>query len=409
MAKLINFSDTLKRIAKNQYKQHSFIQEWQTVIILLIILKAAAMAFSIFAGYEYLTNFFFELLNSSYLSITFAIITLLLIEFLTMYFLSKFFKFALRLKFKPALLPLLGATIFFFLSFHLSTNGLAIRQSEQVDNTQLLTSDYHTKKLHINSLYSEKIGVVNRLITTVKQNPQGWKGGKRTILLKDQLRQIDKYYLDIKTLQKEQKQEIKLLTDEYKNNIYLNNLQTTATADKYFNIVAFIVFIILLINGLLMYFHGRVWNEAEKEQAAKEIITDFSADIELKATDLIQTRMKDVFSMFFSALQNQFDDNSPQIAHNQKKPVFIGFKGRTIKNAPIPPKVNEKDSHGRNTGVKHEGTSKQFEHGSAICPNCSKTFQKNSYNHKFCVELCRIEFWEKKNKKDYSRYKKLHK
>jgi len=405
MTKLHFFSDKLRQIARNQYKLHGFLKEWQLVIYLLIVLKLAAMAFSIFAGYEYLRNFFFELLNSSFLSLLFTWFGLILLEFLTMFWLSKFWKFALRLKLKAALLPFVGAIIFFSVSFILSTNGLAIRQSSKADNTEILTKQESVKTLNINMLYDSRREEIKDQIATIKNNPQGWSKGKRTILLSSQLNQIDKYYSDLQELEKEHKKDLVNLESEFQDKLNLNQVSLTSEAEKYYKIVSGIMVIILLINGLLMFFYGRVWMEAEKEQATTEAISTLSTDIESRATDLIQTRISDVFAMFFSALQVQFEDNKPQLGTQQNKPISIGFQNRKVDTGENTP-VNQNKPYARNTAVNNARTP--VEHGSGTCPNCGKSFKKHSYNHTYCSEVCRIEMHEKRTGKDLSRFKKLH-
>lgn len=383
MAKILNFSDKLRSIARANYKTHSFLKEWQVVILLLIILKFGAMLFSIFAGYSYLQNFFFELLNDKVSSIVFTVLALVLVEGLVMYFLSKLFKFALRLRFKTAILPAFGAVIFFSISFILSTNGLALRQSNRVDNTEVLTNQYNDKVLNTNVLFNSQLDEVRDRIRTIKQNPQGWKNSKRIILLDHQLKQIDLYYSDIKRLNGEHKVELNNLKSEYDKQIQLNASSMTNEADKYYLIVSVIMAIIFVINGLLMYLYGRIWAENEKEQATNEVINTLSNDIETKATGLITDRITDVFNMFFSALAVQFEDNQPRLT-TAKKAVSIGFQNQGIKpEGETPPSTTQDVT----TNVVNENRK---------CKHCGKEFIYKTWNQIFCSSECRVQNWEQR-------------
>lgn len=56
--------------------------------------------------------------------------------------------------------------------------------------------------------------------------------------------------------------------------------------------------------------------------------------------------------------------------------------------------------------ISANSTESESYYGLAVCPNCGANFKKNTHNHKWCKELCRLEYYEKKTGKDLSRFKK---
>jgi len=325
MTKLNNI---VQKLAKNSYKLHSFIIEWQAFILITIVLKIAAMVFSIFAGYFYFNQLFISILNSVLWAKVFAFITLIIIEVLTAISLSKFFKFALRLSFS-ALFPLVLSFVFFGLSFYSSTNGLALRQSKKVDNTAK-TEQHKIKVENIKSVKKIQISDIKEQINTIKQNPSGWTKGVRSTLTAHQLKQIDYYYAELKKIGEEKQtmlnnQKASLLSDLNKNSIHITN-----ESEKYYKIVAFIMVIIFLVNGLLMFFYSRVLNEKEKDLLTVEVIESFSNDIQGKATNLIENEIQKTFGLYFSAIQNSFDGKAQTVADDLKlsgnTDITLGFK-----------------------------------------------------------------------------------
>ena len=379
MAKLTNFKELLKKISKNSYKKHTFIKEWQVFVLITIILKVAAMVFSVFAGYFYFNQLFISILNNNLLASIFSVVILIIVEILTAISLSKFFKFALRLELKTALPILLLSLFFFSISFISSTNGLALRQSKKVDNTEILAKQYNDKALNINLLYDNQKDLIKEQISTIKANPQGWTKGKRTILLDFQLKQIDKYYIDLQINENNRKDEVNKLTLDYKNNISLNNLNRNLESEKYFKIVAFLMILIFLINGLLMFFYSKIFNEQEQELAVIEVIQTFGDDINSKATNLIENQISDTFNMYFAAIQNNFET---QIEQAETKSI-IGFTSSNQKD-----KMNVVNTNVVNTA---KGKTQN-----RTCKHCGNEFIYRTWNQVYCSSECRIKAWEHK-------------
>jgi len=330
---------TLENFAKRQYNQQSFLVEWRAFILITIIVKIATMTFSVFAGYFYFLDLFTSLLNDKALSITFSVVNLMLIEVLTAIALSKFFKFALRGKLRTAIFALFLAVGLFSVSFISSTNGLAMRQSEKVDVRKEIADNYTelSKDLELN--FKTDRDYIQGRINTIIINPQAWQGNRRSHLTADQLKTIDDYYADIKSLTDGYKKAKAEIRGDHLAKLKNNNVEVASEADRYYNIVAVVMFVILSVNGLLMYFFSKIYEEKTNQF---ELLT---SEIELKAVTLLDRKFAQVIHNYFNAFE-------------EKKPPLV-----------------LKDPQG--------------------CKHCGQPFEKRGPHHVFCSDECRESFWKR--------------
>lgn len=384
---MTKLNNVIQLLAKRAFKKHKFIKEWGVFILITLILKVAAMAFSVFAGFFYFNNLFLSILNNALLANVFAVVILIIIEVLTAISLTKFFKFGIRFEIKKALPILLIAALFFSISFISSTNGLALRQSKKVDNTELITKQHNLHVLNINSVKSLQKAEIKEQISVIKSNPQGWTNGRRSTLLTAQLNQIDNYFLELKALEKNRKHELNITNLKFKKDIAANNKGRANEAEKYYKIVVSIMTIIFLINGLLVFFYSNVFYDTEKDLLAVEVVDNFSSDITDKATTLIESQINDTFAMYFSAIQNSFDsqnaENLPSVS-----PSKIGFKP---------------DDKQDGKAVTHVQRGQTVTNGTDVekrrCLHCGNEFDFKHWAKKYCSTKCRKADWEKKNNK----------
>ncbi len=278
--KNLNYKTIIAKLSENAYKKHEFSKEWKTAIITIIFFKIATHAVSIYAGYNYIYLTIAGLLNSHLLTTITSVIFLFLVEILTMVFLAKFFKFLLRGLYKTALFPFIASVILFSLSFYISTNGLAMKQSSNADNSNIITEQYETTKQQINDNYKAKTDDLKLFINTIKSSPEGWSNGKRTILLKSQIHKIDSLYNNISILQTEQKQELSNIETDHNNNLQTNKTEVTSEATKFFRIVTIVMVLQFLFNGSLMFFYSKIYQDNNKETYMKEAVNQVVESID---------------------------------------------------------------------------------------------------------------------------------
>jgi len=370
--------DLLSKLAKHSYMKHSFLKEWRVFILIVLVVKLAAMLFSIFAGYFYFNNLFISLLNSPFWAKVFAGINLLLIEVLTAIAISKFFKFVIRGTFRTAIPVLFIVIALFSISFISSTNGLALRQSTKVDNIESIENQYNYKAEVVKAEYHDHINIIKARIKDEQSNPQGWTGGKRTSLLKDQLLRIDSYYADLKSRSNELKTQLSSLENEYQMEKQANNGKMQNESDKFYDIVAIVMILIFLVNGLLMFFYSRIFDEREAQLSKIEIITEIGEEMQAKTDSLIENAINTRFSLYFEAFDTQA--KRPIITEPNIKEITpqIGFISTGAKD------IRQNDNR------RSPSSDRQ-------CKHCETSFDFKHWNKQFCSDECRIAFWEAKN------------
>lgn len=305
MKNFLNYENAVHNLASREYKLHKVSKEWKIIILSLVLAKVGTNLISMYAGYSLVYHYIYQLLNHAAATVAASVVVLLIIELLTVNYLKKSVKFILRGDLKTAIFPTVLATGLFILSFHLSTNGLALKRSEKADNTEAITNNFTTQKEQTELRYNAQIEAINKRITTIEANPQGWANGKRTILLAPQLKQIDEYYKQISALQNELKKELQTIMDKQKHEINQNTATMQSEAEKYYKAVAFIMFFQLFSNTMLMYFWSRIYTEQQKEQLTAETVQAIAADIDNNIFSLLVEKLNSTFLSIDTALKFQ--------------------------------------------------------------------------------------------------------
>lgn len=273
----------LDKIALQQYLKHPAKQEWGVFIGFIFIVKIITWGISVYAGFYYLKNFIQTTMVESEIGAKlFAVIFLVAWEVLTTISLAKFFKFFFRglKELKAAIGVFVVVLIFFGISFYTSTNGLSMRQSDKVDNTNDILLKEEIQINNTQKEYQGLIADINNQINTIKANPEGWSGGRRIVLLAHQNRQIDSLFQRKAAIQKEFKNDLTQIKEQTKSNLELNKTEQTSEADKYYKIIAWVMIIQFLSSGLLMFF----WRKITLEKNPDAII-DETVDSTVEITD----------------------------------------------------------------------------------------------------------------------------
>ncbi len=309
----LNYKTIISKLSNNAYRLDEFAKEWKTAIITIIFAKLVTNGVSIYAGYNYIYLYSLPILNSVLWSQIVAVVFLLVVEILTMVFLSKFFKFLLRTHYKTALFPFIASVILFSISFVISTNGLAMKQSSNADNSNIITEQYETSEQQINDNYTDKTNDLKLFINTIKSNPEGWSNGKRTILLKSQIHKIDSLYNTIAMLQTAQQKELTNLKTDLKNELQTNKILVTNEANKYFTIVAIIMIMQFLFNGSLMFFYSKIYQDNNKETFIKETVTNIVGSIRENVFTFFQNEFHNTANLFITDLEIHNQETNPEL------------------------------------------------------------------------------------------------
>jgi len=417
MNKISNF---LKNFAVRNWQKYSFKKEWATVIILLLILKLATSAVSVFSGFYYLDNFFFSFLASETISKIFAVIALILIEGLCALFLAKFFKFALRLEFKTAILPFFCSIIVFTISFVVSTNGIALYTSNAEDLTKEIQQKYNFQISELKKECSENIKQIESYIETIKNNPEYWSNGKRCILSEKQNTDITNAFNKIQLYKSQLNTDIKRLEVERKNEQSENNKATINKADKYYKIVAIIMFIQIVCSGGLWFFWSKIAAQDAPENEYKEAMTNIYDRANNLIDDGLNICIMQKFNLVATAFQQLENDlHNKQLQHEKrmntekKQEKKVGFSAVEI--PPTTPKIEpektevepvkitpaQPEQNAITRGVSDVKDVILTPSKNALklkkCLHCGKplTEKQNARNAKFCSANCRVKHYNK--------------
>lgn len=395
----------IKNFAIKNWQKYSFKKEWLSVILLTLILKIATSAVSIFSGYYYLDNFYFAFLNSYAAAKIFSVLTLLLIEGLNALFLAKFFKFALRVDFKTAILPLFCAILTFSISFIISCNGIALYNTNNEDFSKEINAKFNTLISEAKNEASENIKHVESYISTIQKNPECWQNGKRCILSAAQNNEIAKGFDLITSYKKDLNTKLQALETERKTELANNNAKTIATSDKYYKIVAFIMFIQVVCSAGLWFFWCKISGQDAPENEYKESIDE----IYTKANNLIDNGLNVCFSQKFSLINTAFaqlenDLKTKEIAHKEtKKNADNNVKKIGFNEVSLTPETPEKitPDNVSTCGVSDVETviltPSNVVNNVKKCAECGNVLTPSQIarNAKFCCPSCRVKNYNK--------------
>lgn len=422
------FFDTanlIKKIANKEYTIHEFAKEWGATICVLMVLKFATSGVSITAGYNFMYNALFTLIESAGWSIAFTILFLGLIELLNMYFLSKAFKFGLHGKIIACAVLTLIALGTFALSSYISIQGLKQFTSSKIDNTENIVSNY---AVLFDNLETEHNGIIQDYkseITTIKNNPEGWQNGKRAVLTSEQQSNIRNINASIAKENERYFTERTALSQAKERELKNNSVDASDTSEKYMWYVGVIMFLQLACNGGLMFFYSRIYQENEREKVITDAVTDIRDNVLTKAVNSIIESINNIGSRlvggFAIAKEYQFATPSQPINSQMEQPTANTTQAkRTSTPLPTPQKqigfeiVTRTENTEPNTDTEHSDYGSVVEtisHGNTantdtdtantanrknetcICRYCKQPFTPKTWNQVFCCPEHKDKYW----------------
>ena len=407
-------SNIIKSFAVRSWQKYSFKKEWASVIVLLLILKLATSAVSVFSGWFYLDNFFYSFTDSEIASRIFAGVALTLIEGLCALFLAKFFKFALRLEFLTAALPLICAALVFAVSFIVSTNGIALYANKAEDLSKEINDKYNLQVADAKKQCNEECELLTRHIETEKANPQGWSGGKRTCLSQWQAEEIAKTFDIINGNKRALSATLQDIEKQRNLELAENNRATIDTADKYYKIVAFIMLVQVVCSGGLWFFWCKIAGqdapENDKREAIEEIYTKTVGMVDSGIDNCITAKLSEMQTVF-AQLNN--DHRVKELLAKHAAPTPTATKKRagfavpeTPENAPENAEILTPDNANtvavsavKSVNATPRNGVNQGVNGNATCAECGNPLTPSQVirHARFCCPACRVKNYNKRN------------
>lgn len=402
----------LKSFAVSNWQKYSFKREWAAVIVLLIVLKLATSAVSIFSGFYYLDNFFFSFTNSDTAAKVFAVVALILIEGLCALFLAKFFKFAIRLEFATAAMPLTCAALVFWISFIVSTNGIAIYANQSEDLSKDINAKYNAAIESAKAQCAANVKQANDYIATLKANPQGWSGGKRCMLSDFQTQEVAKAFESIESYKRAFNETSKEIEKQRNLELSENNRATIDTADRYYKIVTIIMIVQVVCSGGLWFFWCKIAGQDAPDVDYKESVQD----IYDKANSLIDNGLAACITAKFDIITDAFktlndDMKMKEIAAKSTAPRTAARRtGFAVPETPqTPPEIEPKTPDTKTqinaatvavSDVANVSTTAQNAvNANAVCEHCGKALTASQIvrHAKYCSPRCRVAAYNIRN------------
>ena len=451
MAKLFNLNEKINKYGKNEYTSHDFVEEWAVAIVLFVLLRIVAMFASGYGSFNFYDIFIFEHTQNYWLAKISGIITVTIVEILTSFTLSKFFKFLYKKSPIQAIFAGIVVTMLFTLTFISTTEGLALRQYQKTDKTELITNNSTLQIDNVKADYSNQIEEIRKSIELLKL--QTWKGK----LNPSDIATIKQYNQKIFELKTEQNNRIQALKSELDNNIVENKNIATIEAKRYYNTGIYIMIGQIITSAVLMFFWNRIFNEKSTidEKVKEQIktmsdVTDtlifhsvgnrildvqatylsqFSEINASRKTQLIEIPMNGIsFSNSLSTGKNEDETKKAESEKNKEeakakdvktdKVIIGGFAAKTPNEQIIESFENKKvakdvsneskesiTTHNNDTIImSNTKRTKRFEN--INCKFCQKSFSPYNVIQKFCSIECREDWHLKEKGFDLDLYKK---
>jgi hypothetical protein len=321
--------------------------------------------------------------------------------------LAKFFKAGLRGQIKASIALGLLSLVFFGCSFLLTTNGLAQRQAQKADNTGVIIDKYSIQVSELKKTAESDKNQLLQAIETIKQNPAGWRNGKRNTLELDQLASIDNYYSQIETINNSTKADIDKIEKQKGNELVLNTSNVESVASRFYKTSCGIMALQIFVNGLLMFFYSRIYAPKHQEQLAKDHVESFADRVTDLATKLIETNISSQYQNYMTALDLKMIEKRKKENDQQKEnDKSIGFKNTNTDQNDTNDRYVSYDRVITNTD-QNDKKKKTVSDETRICKQCGKLFHPYSIKHIFCTNTCKLN-WHKDNRGfDLDIYKKI--
>ena len=314
--------------AVENFKSWHISKEYRVLILILIVGKRITQIFSIYAAYYFLFTYINNSLNNLVVSVVFTLFFLALIEVLTAVFISKFSKFMLKGHFKTMVVFAFLMVVMFSVSFYTSTEGLEMRAVADVLVTDSITLKYKQEQETVIAQYNERIAHYKQQIETVESNPQGWKDGKRCILVKEQLEKIDEYTTKIEQLNNELEQQKEKLNQTKLTEIETNKTESQQTGNENYWFAVAVMFFSFVVNVGLMIIDSLIYKEKRP------------ADFDNEQTNFLISTIKNFVKTVVT------DEVSEEVQHLQKGIIHASTRTQTQSEVPATEKSNTKNQIG---------------------------------------------------------------
>lgn len=434
---LQNFDVTakLKNLARRKITAYETAKEFNGLIVALILVKFVIMAVSIYSGYSFFAYQMAGILQTDAARIAFAVVLLAGLEVINAYLLEKFFKFLLKRNkgfWRRCLALFALIALFFSISFYISCRGIELLKSDTAETETELKHQYGQTVADIDATAAAKIAILDKSLSSISD----WRGRYSVA----QAAKIDSLNRAKIAVLADKAAALDAAQTKYKNDLAAATDAANQTGGTYYNYVAVLMFLQLLLNGVIVFFLVKIFNENETDKVVNESLQATAADFEQKAGDMLDGIINATTNQYFTALNNTLtiravnryklpvlDVNnqaapgipaasitpgqnwqpSPEPAAPHAPKVKInGFlppepepeptPGEDADQTPEPTpepatRINENRIYDNRKPATPSPTAATDADGLAVCPVCGRQFIKNHKKQIYCCNDCRYQ------------------
>jgi len=430
---LQNFDVTakLKNLARRKITAYETAKEFNGLIVALILVKFVIMAVSIYSGYSFFAYQMAGILQTDAARIAFAVVLLAGLEVINAYLLEKFFKFLLKRNkgfWRRCLALFALIALFFSISFYISCRGIELLKSDTAETETELKHQYGQTVADIDATAAAKIAILDKSLSSISD----WRGRYSVA----QAAKIDSLNRAKIAVLADKAAALDAAQTKYKNDLAAATDAANQTGGTYYNYVAVLMFLQLLLNGVIVFFLVKIFNENETDKVVNESLQATAADFEQKAGDMLDGIINATTNQYFTALNNTLtiravnryklpvlDVNnqaapgipaasitpgqnwqpSPEPAAPHAPKVKInGFLPPEPEPEPTPAtdaeptpepgaRINENRIYENRKPATPSPTPATDADGLAVCPVCGRPFIRNHKKQIYCCNDCRYQ------------------
>lgn len=403
MAKL-DISNRITKNSCNEFTLKPTASEFSIFIVAFGVLKYSAMVVSIASGFAF---FYYKLAGliggfrgSEFVASFLAVVLLLCLELITNTSLSKGFKMAFKGRIRSAVGCFFIASMFFWVSFNISCQGifLALSDTHKVDENT--AAKYQEQR---ESIKERTKATVSRYESDIKAiQPYAWANYQLTT---EQLRMRESLRNAIDSTYRAEQLKLGLIDIAESEERKANSATATTSAEDYRQYVAIILFLELLANGILQYYHKQILHETDKAVEKDEFIADYVDEARTELGTLIESSLGAEKALYMSKIRSRSEEERKE-ANGQRKAA----------KAPEPPKrgtgfvphFETPDHDDKDTGAGEEPQPQEPKpqataeaHGPLCnCRLCGAEFEKRTTWQAYCCDNHRYQY--NANRKGYA-------
>lgn len=400
-----NITDMIEKRAINVCNEKkTFKEEWKVIIITTLLLKIVTILVSTFCGYFDIYLYLYPVIKNEILSIAIGIISILILEFFTALFLSKVVKFLLHWEKIQFSIALVGAIFLFYISFNVSTEGLAKRQGIEFDNSKIIITKFDIEKNNAKIETEKSISEIRKLISTIERNPQGWQNHKREILLSEQLSTIENYNQKILELRNKLNNTIESINKKQDLALSTNDKNINKVENKYYFFVVIIICINFICNFLIIFFYTKIKDESNKNEKISNEIKNATAEVDQKIQNMLINRINLHLSNFNTGVDISTKNEKKQVKTVDKNETNAE-KIDTNTNAELNEDKKPTLTYAKEVEIDNYSTrlveNDIIDGIYKICEYCGKKYKFIKKDQRFCTNKktnCKNKWWYEHNK-----------